>query len=447
MSREKSTLPQLRYHSSSNRWYAWYGGRRHYLGHDKAEAETAYAKFLGRLAEARERPAESSVPPLSFAHNPAITVAEALLEYERRVLARVEDKRQTFRQRAAIDAVLAVCGSLPAAQFKSLALLRVRDHLLTLKVRRTKKARGPKKGPRGKILAPAPPPPPPAAPLSRAYVNELIGALKCVWQWLVSREVVPAETLEYMRSVKSLTEGEGGRETDRVTPPEPGAVEATLPHLSRIVRAMVLVQALTGARPGEVCRMRRCDISTDPAERLPLPKTKLNVAAFRPEMDDGKPGPLVWLYVPPTHKTARKGKPRAVLIGPKAQEVLRPFFDGRPADAFLFSPREATDEFRTRHKRSCRCGREPGPNYTTQSYGRHVVMTVARLNKRRAEAGEGLIAAWAPNQLRHQNATDTSEEFDRETAAARLGHADLDVINIYAEQSIKKAAKAAALMG
>jgi integrase len=51
------------------------------------------------------------------------------------------------------------------------------------------------------------------------------------------------------------------RETDRVRPVPDGILAATLPHLSRHVRAMVDLQLLTGARPGEIVSMRTCDIN------------------------------------------------------------------------------------------------------------------------------------------------------------------------------------------
>lgn len=438
MARQKSTIPTLRFHRSSGRYYLWLDGRRRYLGTDRAAAEVLRARLVAAQADGNPHP-----PPVRT--DPGLTVAEAFLEFERRELPRKNDPRTIARYRAAIDAALAVHARLPAAQFRSLALIEVRDHLLALKVKRKRKARGPRKGPRGKVLAPAPPPPPPPAPLSRSYVNHLVGCLQAAWAWLVSREVVPAETLAYVQAVRALREGEDGRETPRVAPPEPDAVEATLPHMGPVIRAMSLLQLLTGARPGEICGMRRCDLSTSPAEKLALPNTKLSIAAFVDEESDE----LIWLFVPPRHKTSKKGKPRAVAIGPKARDVLRPFLDGRPADAPLFSPRLAVEGYRKSLGRSTATGRAPGERYNTQSYGKAVAKAVERGNRIRAAAVPPLppIPHWSPNQLRHRNATETSEEFDRETAAARLGHAGMDVIDIYAMQALRKAARAAAKMG
>jgi integrase len=79
---------------------------------------------------------------------------------------------------------------------------------------------------------------------------------------------------------------------------EVSLVEATLPYLLPPVQAMVRLQLHTGMRPGEACALRACDLDT---------------------------AGTVWVYRPARHKTAWRGKARVVAVGPRAQEVLRPF--------------------------------------------------------------------------------------------------------------------------
>jgi hypothetical protein len=56
-----------------------------------------------------------------------------------------------------------------------------------------------------------------------------------------------------LRAVPGLPKGRGAaRETDPVTPPPEGHVEAALPFLRPPVAAMVKLQLYTGMRPGEV---------------------------------------------------------------------------------------------------------------------------------------------------------------------------------------------------
>lgn len=96
----------------------------------------------------------------------------------------------------------------------------------------------------------------------------------------------------------------------------------------------------------------------------------------------------VWLYQPEEHKTAHHGKARTSYLGPKAQEILRPFLRDRPTTAYLFSPRDAEAQRRVdqhaRRKTPLSYGNRPGTNrreqprvsagdcYTTDSYRRAI---------------------------------------------------------------------------
>jgi len=75
-------------------------------------------------------------------------------------------------------------------------------------------------------------------------------------------------------------------------------VDATLPHLPIIVRAMAELQQATGMRPGELCIMRPGDIDRSAD---------------------------VWQYEPSQHKTQNREQSRTVYIGPRAQQILRPY--------------------------------------------------------------------------------------------------------------------------
>jgi hypothetical protein len=69
-------------------------------------------------------------------------------------------------------------------------------------------------------------------------------------------------------------------------------------------------------RPGEVVIMRTMDINTTGS---------------------------IWEYRPDSHKTEHHGKDRVIFIGPKAQEILRPWLK-TDLTADLFSPRESMAE-------------------------------------------------------------------------------------------------------
>jgi len=137
------------------------------------------------------------------------------------------------------------------------------------------------------------------ADLSRGVINQRIGRIIRMYKWAVAEEIVPETIHRALKTVTGLERGRSeARETEPVRPVPDAIVDATLPHVLPPVRAMIELQRLTGARPGEVRIMRACDLDTS--------------------------GPI-WLYRPHTHKTKHKGKDRIIALGPKAQAVLMPF--------------------------------------------------------------------------------------------------------------------------
>jgi integrase len=94
-------------------------------------------------------------------------------------------------------------------------------------------------------------------------------------------------------------------------------VTAILPHVRPQVAAMIQLQLVTGMRSGEVSIMRGCDLNTV-----------------------GK----IWEYRPASHKTQHHGHDKVILLGPRAQNIVKPWL--KPdLQAYLFSPRESRDAF------------------------------------------------------------------------------------------------------
>ena len=134
---------------------------------------------------------------------------------------------------------------------------------------------------------------------SRDTVNRRLRRIVRCFRWGVSRELVPTSVTESLAMVEPLEKGRSeAKDREPVRPVAESAILATLPHLAPIVSDMVRLQRLTGCRPQEVCILRPCDVDTA--------------------------GP-VWQYRPSHHKTNHKGKERVVFIGPKGQDVLRPY--------------------------------------------------------------------------------------------------------------------------
>lgn len=269
-----------------------------------------------------------------------------------------------------------------------------------------------------------------------------------------------------MRAVRGLKRGRSGvKEGDKVRPVAGEIVDATLPHLSEQVRAMVEVQRYSGMRPCEVVLMRACDIDRS---------------------DEG-----VWVYIPSPHKTEHHDLVRKIALGPKAQAAIRLFLIADP-ERYLFSPAEAEAAFRHRKRenRTTPDGqgnspgmnvadnpqRRPGDRYTSLTYrkaiqrgcerafslpehlARKIITPAGRKKASRRETCKEWLARltdeqrkelkawrraylWRPNQLRHAVGTLVRKQFSPDASQAVLGHQHLSVTEIYAELNLAKAAE------
>ena len=422
MPRPRSLSPSKFWHSHKQQWCVKIDGRFHYLGTDEQAAE---AKRCVLIAEwlAGEKGVHGmytlDVKPNGKGGS-ARLVSEVLAVYVRHAKARY-DRHQLARIQCGLDAVDEVAGTLPAAEFGPKTLKAVRDHLLSRPSHRGKPST------ERRVL------------LSRNYVNSVIGTIQTAWAWLASEEIVPADRALALRTVKALRQGEG-REVPHIVAISPEVVAATLPYLCGVVRAMVQFQQLTGCRPSEVCCLRPCDLSRSALEKITVPGTKPPLVVAALEVG----GVLVWLYVPASHKTLRRGKRRVVPVGPRAQAVLQPFLE-RPAEAYCFSALEASDAWRDEHGRARVYGegRQPGERYTAGSYRKSLQAAIRRANEGRADP----IPVWSPATLRKAAASLSDEKADRDTTASLLGHSTPQMSAVYAAQAIERAARFVAEFG
>jgi integrase len=302
----ENTVPSYRLHKQSGQAVVTLTGRDFLLGrHGTAASKAEYRRRIGEwIANGRQLTQDRS----------DLTVCELIAafkvhaeSYYRRPDGRQSDEVNNFR--AAVRPLRLLYGHMAAREFGPLALQAVRNEMIH-------------KG------------------WCRTYINHQIARIKIVFKWAASQELIPASVHQALTTVSGLRRGRSDAvESEPVEPVSAEVVKATLPHLSSVVAAMVQVQLLTGTRPGEVCQMRTAEIDTS--------------------------GP-VWIYQPCRHKTAHHGKKRMIHIGPKAQEILRPFLKPLNAQAYVFSPRETEAERRQlqheRRKTPLSCGNVPGSN-------------------------------------------------------------------------------------
>jgi len=297
---------------------------------------------------------------------------------------------------------------------------------------------------------------PPRPEWSRKYINQQMQRIRRMFRWAASYEMVPSSVYQALDTVESLKRGRTeAKEGKRVEPVPMELINKTLPLMNRQVRAVVQLQLLTGARPGELLGMRKADL----------------------RMDDESG---VWTHRPQEHKNQYRGQDRIIFVGPRAQEIINPFLDGRPDDSYLFSPSEAEAERRAaltaNRKTPLSCGNRTGTNrivtprkkagdrYTTPSYysaiqracdraappppsplrkrdDETLAQWKARLTKKQKQELKAWLAPhrWHPHQLRHNAATDIRKAFGLEAAQLALGHASAQITDaIYAERDHAK---------
>jgi integrase len=221
---------------------------------------------------------------------------------------------------------------------------------------------------------------------SRRYINKAAGIVKRCFKWAASEELVPADIAVALSTVAGLQKGRSAaREKPPIGPVPDEAVEATLPFLSDLAVDVISLMRLTGARPGEI---------------LALSATQID-----------RSNPECWRCELPEHKTSHHGKRRALLVGPRGQEILK--------------------------RRILKAGRGPlfPMNRTTL---RELVHRACR------KAG---IPNWHPNQIRHAFGTDVRANHGLEAAQVLLGHTRADVTQIYAERDERLAVEVARKIG
>jgi len=259
---------------------------------------------------------------------------------------------------------------------------------------------------------------------ARKYINDHTGRLKRVFKWAAQNELIDIGTWHRVQVAGGLQKGRtAARETVPIKPVADTVVDDTLPHLPAIVADMIRLQRLTGCRPQDVCNLRPCDVDRS---------------------ND------VWIFRPSTHKTEHHEQGRTILIGPRGQDVLRPYLL-RDVQAYCFSPVESERERKAamRDRRKTRVQpsqidrskhrpiRTAGDQYTPSSYRRAI---------HRACAMNG-IGRWSPNQLRHTAGTEIRAKYGLEAAQIVLGHAKADVTQIYAQRDLPRPSRSCGKSG
>jgi integrase len=233
---------------------------------------------------------------------------------------------------------------------------------------------------------------------ARTTINQNTWRLTRCFSWGVAEELVAASVADALAHVPNLQAGRTAAvDMEPVMSISPETIAKTLPHLHpmeahrAVVEAMIRFQGLTGCRPGELCAM--------------------TVTAVE-KTDD------VWVYRVKDKNTHRqtKRKPRVVWIGPRAQEILRPFLaePGPGGRLWCFPPR---------WPKSAKAKRVP---VSTNRYSELV----------RSACKAAGVEPWTPHVLRHNRATEVQRIYESDDAAAAAIGDTPDVTKaVYADPS------------
>lgn len=262
---------------------------------------------------------------------------------------------------------------------------------------------------------------------SRGYINAQMKRIVRMFRWAAEEMLVSADVHATLKLIRPLQQGRtAAPEAKPVIAVDPKIVEATLPHCPPIIADMIRLQLATGARPGELCRLKPGDIDRSAD---------------------------VWVARLDRHKTAHHGKGRALFFGPRSQAILTKYIKHRPDDVWLFSPLESVRrriaQAHADRVTPLNCGNRPGSNakpsprkrpglhYTTQSYTKAI--------RRACIAAK--VPIWTANQLRHTAATNLRASHGLDVAGTILGHSRLEVTQIYAEKDYHTAMRIMAEIG
>jgi integrase len=247
-------------------------------------------------------------------------------------------------------------------------------------------------------------------PLSRGYVNNLTKSVMRMFRWAASHELVPASAHDALTKLEGIRKGKEPRlrEMNSVKPVPEQHIDPVVAVASPQIATMIQVQCLTGMRPDEVTIIRPCDLDRCSE---------------------------IWIFRPSKHKLDWLDFKKEILIGPKAQELLLPWLEGREPTDYLFSPREVAEENARalENRRKTPTGkkvrlsqkRKPREHYDDRGYRQAVIRACKR-------AG---VPEWSPGQLRHNTGTKVRALFGVEAAQTVLGHHNLSTTEIYAEKN------------
>ena len=248
---------------------------------------------------------------------------------------------------------------------------------------------------------------------SRGVVNQAVNLVRAIFRWGVHEELVPGHVHGALTAVTAIRRGRSNaRETEPVKPVPEASIAKVRPYVSRQVWALIQLQLLTGARVGELVRLRPIDLDTSGD---------------------------VWTATISDHKTAHHGSDRTIYFGPRLSRSSGfSCPDGRltlPCSA-LAKP-SGSVRSRPRPIDGPASGRHPVRPTAASAITTRPTAFGGAVHRACEAAG---IDQWSPHRLRHNAASRLRRDFGIDLAQTILGHRLGSAIKeIYAEANVAKA--------
>ncbi len=348
-------LPTYGHHKPTGQARIYVNGKSVYLGKFGSE-EIRYGEIVGKLLSGQPiDPFASQQDPKAEA---GLTVNELTLAYLRHAEVHyVKNGKQTSEihcLKATIRPLVDLFGFTPVNEFGPMMLKTVRAKMVD-------------------------------SGWVRNSCNHGVKRIRRIFKWGVENELVHPTTLQKLQAVAPLL---AGRTEAKDNPPreavDSGSIEAVRSLVRPMVRDLIDLQRLTGARSGELLQLTTGGIN--------------------------RTGD-VWTAELSDHKTRHHGQRRILHFGPKSQSILTRYLSAAP-NATLFK-------------------------ITRSAYCRAITRACDKAK----------ITRWVPHQLRHTAADTVRQSFGLEHTQSVLGHSKADMTEHYAKAGQAKAAEVARSIG
>lgn len=385
--RKKGEPPRLCRHKSSGQGYVTLHGQRQYLGpFGSAECRRAYRDILRRFEERQE--------PKVVRQTLYLGAGTTVKDLVKAFMAHVADpKYQIDGEKTSthvacrlylVDGLAKEYGAMVADDFRHPEFEEFRQRYI---------GRG----------------------YARNSIKIVTGRVLALFRWGHKKGAVSAETLT---SLKASPEPDEGEEREPIAPVPPEDLERVLlsleqeparchvlpfrrDHYHKRLRqaAMMRLQELVGMRPGELCRMRGSEIDREG-------KVRVGTRIVQVAGPDGTPY-RGWVFQPSRHKTMKKGKTVAYLVGPQARAILDRWLPADPNE-YVWKGRSKRNHLRMR------------------SYREGIYHACQRAK----------VSRFGPHRLRHACVTKYGMIAGIEKAGQVVSHQSLDATARYFERTL-----------